>query len=77
MSKRNLKKENEDLKNIVKFFIKQFSFGDNEIAISPNKINEMKKYELCEFKNLLSRERIFKIIGNEDLYGKKFYEENN
>ena len=46
MSKRNLKKENEDLKNIVKFFIKQFSFGDNEIAISPNKINEMKKYEL-------------------------------
>lgn len=77
MIKRNLKKENEDLKNIVKFFINKYSCGDNEMAISPNKINEMKKYELCEFKNFLSRERIFKIIGNENLYGKKFYEENN
>lgn len=74
--KRNIIKENEDLKNIVKFFIKKYSFGDNEMSLDPKELEKMKEYELCEFKSPHSFARIFKIFGNENLYEKKFDERN-
>jgi hypothetical protein len=73
--KRNLEKENEDLKNIVKYFIHKYSFGDNEMAIEPAEIKKMKEYELCEFRNLGTYNRIFKMFGNENLYERQFAEQ--
>lgn len=75
MRKRNLEKENEDLKNIVKYFIHKYSFGDNEMVIEPDQIEKMKEYELCEFRNLGTYNRIFKMFGNENLYERKFAEQ--
>ena len=74
MLKINKDKEIEDLKNIVKWFIKKYSFGENEMAINPNEIKSMKEYELCEFRSSLTYGRIFKLIGNENYYERKFEE---
>jgi hypothetical protein len=67
----NKNKEIKDLKNIVKYFIEK---EGGEYTFNPDKLDNMKDYDMLEFRTMRSFDRVIKLVKASDRYDNKFIE---